>query len=401
LYLCSEELFEMKKTLKFLLGMLGGAAIGTTIVCIFVLLIDGDLSGFHSFSEIKMGKLALSIIYCFLSLAIAVVLNIMLHEAGHLLFGLLSGYKFVSYRAFSFTLMKNQQGHFIWKRFSISGTLGQCLMEPPRDVKPEKLPYFWYNAGGVIVNLLVAIGSVALLRSSHLPMFWECFFFMMAFVATALALINGLPLQSAGLNNDGSNILQLYRHPEKRTDLQHQLLIVAETSKGKRTVEMPAEWFPNPIITDYKETITLATKNNYICWLEDNLRFGEALQEIETLMEHAQEVAQLVRMELGCDWLMLELVVQNRPSQIERINTKQQWDYLQTTSKYSAMRLATLYAWQLIHKHNPEEAEKVFTQLKNNQNSYAFLGEARTAIALVEHIKTIHHGTRTNTESAQ
>ena len=386
----------MNKFLKFVLGMLGGAVIGTAIVAGIVILTDGDLSGFHGFNDVKVGKLILSLFYAFFSLAIAVVINIMLHEAGHLFFGLLTGYKFVSYRAFNITLIKDGQGLFKWKRFSISGTLGQCLMSPPLTIKSEDLPYFWYNAGGVIANLFLATISAIILKAFNLTMFWECFFFMMLFVTIAITLMNGLPLQSAGLNNDGRNILELFHHPEKRSIFRNQLLIAAETSRGKRTVEMPAEWFPNPVITDYKDILTVAAKHNYICWLEDHFRFEEALQEIENLMEYELQVSKLIRMELGCDWLMLVLVSQNRPAQIERINTKQQWDYLQTTSKISATKLVTLYAWQLIHEQNPSEAEKILIHLRENQNDYAFIGEAHTAIALIEHVKELHY--RSGTE---
>ena len=391
----------MKKFLKFVMGLLGGAVIGVAIVLLMVLLIDGNLSGFHDINDVKIGKLGLAICFSFLSMAIAVVLNIMLHEAGHLVFGLLTDYKFVSYRAFSFTLIKDVQGNFKWKKYSISGTLGQCLMEPPRDFKSDNLPYFWYNAGGVIVNILLVIISLVMLKAFDLPMFWECFFFMMMFVGVAIALMNGLPLKTAGLNNDGSNIMELWKHPEKRADMAHQLLIVAETSKGKRTTEMPEEWFPNPTITDFKDLITITTKNNYICWLEDNLRFEEALEETEKVMEHEAEIPQLIRYELGCDWLLLELALHNRPLQIERINTKQQWAYLQSASKYSAQKQATFFAWQLIHENHPAEADKILNDMRANQHNYAFVGEARTAIALMEHIKELYNGTGNDIESAQ
>jgi len=145
----------MKKFLKFVMGLLGGAVIGVAIVLLMVLLIDGNLSGFHDINDVKIGKLGLAICFSFLSMAIAVVLNIMLHEAGHLVFGLLTDYKFVSYRAFSFTLIKDVQGKFKWKKYSISGTLGQCLMEPPRDFKSDNLPYFWYNGPAYVLGVFL------------------------------------------------------------------------------------------------------------------------------------------------------------------------------------------------------------------------------------------------------
>ena len=391
---------EMKNVLKFIGGLLGGAFIGIALVAIIALLVDGDLSGF-SFNSEKASRIGLSLTYCFISLAIAVVVNIMAHEAGHLVFGLMTGYKFLSYRVFNFALTKDEQGKLRWKKYDISGTLGQCLMEPPTDSVYEDIPYFWYNAGGVIANITIAIISLLMLKLFDLTMFWDCFFFMMLFVSFALALVNGLPLKSAGLNTDGSNILIMKQDPEKRGDLKRQLLIVAESSKGERPIEMPEAWFPNPEIIHYTDLFAISTKYNYICWLEDKLQFEEALKEIESIMAHENEIAQFIKMELGCDRLMLELATENRAEVIDSLNNKQLWSYLKSASKYSATKRATLYAWQLIHENNPSEAEKVLNEMRKNQDNYAFKGEARTAIALMEHIKDLHNGTGTNIESAQ
>ena len=43
---------------------------------------------------------------------IAFVLHIIVHEAGHLFLGLLSGYKFISFRVFDFKIMKDENGKF-------------------------------------------------------------------------------------------------------------------------------------------------------------------------------------------------------------------------------------------------------------------------------------------------
>ena len=88
-------------------------------------------------------------------LIVAYFIHILVHESGHLLFGLFTGYKFSSFRIFSFMWIK-QDGKIKLKRHRIAGTAGQCLMTPP-DIKDGKLPYVWYNLGGVILNLAVSI----------------------------------------------------------------------------------------------------------------------------------------------------------------------------------------------------------------------------------------------------
>ena len=56
-------------------------------------------------------------------------LQAILHEGGHLVCGLLSGYRFLSFRVGSFTLLR-QNGRLVLRRFYLPGTGGQCLLEP-------------------------------------------------------------------------------------------------------------------------------------------------------------------------------------------------------------------------------------------------------------------------------
>ena len=78
--------------------------------------------------------------------------QLIIHELGHLIFGLLSGYKFSSFRIGNLMLLKTG-GKLKIKKLKIAGTAGQCLMSPP-DMKDNKMPVIAYNLGGAILNLL-------------------------------------------------------------------------------------------------------------------------------------------------------------------------------------------------------------------------------------------------------
>ena len=104
--------------------------------------------------DLNMTKIAISIACTFAWLIVTAILQFTLHEVGHLLFGLASGFKFSSIRIYKYALVKDHCGFHI-KKFNIQGTGGQCIMTLPEDTDPERVPFFWYNAGGVIVNLLL------------------------------------------------------------------------------------------------------------------------------------------------------------------------------------------------------------------------------------------------------
>ena len=82
-------------------------------------------------------------------------LQAILHEGGHLVCGLLSGYRFLSFRVGSFTLLR-QNGRLVLRRFYLPGTGGQCLLEPPDG---DEVPFRLYNLGGGLANLLSALAA--------------------------------------------------------------------------------------------------------------------------------------------------------------------------------------------------------------------------------------------------
>ena len=80
-------------------------------------------------------------------LILAMVVQIAVHEAGHGVFGALTGYRLVSYRIFSLMWLRDGD-RLRFCRFSLAGTGGQCLMEPPGDDPNSDFPVTLYNLGG-------------------------------------------------------------------------------------------------------------------------------------------------------------------------------------------------------------------------------------------------------------
>ena len=132
----------MKKYLGFILqigiGMLCGVALGI-LAALFLPEMDGPEY----------------LIFTLVGMLVSIFLHIIIHEGGHLVCGLLSGYKFVSFRVGSLMLMKSN-GKYMIKKFHIPGTGGQCLMSPP-DMKDGKIPLVLYNLGGSFINIILGV----------------------------------------------------------------------------------------------------------------------------------------------------------------------------------------------------------------------------------------------------
>ena len=95
-------------------------------VCGFVMVGYLDRYG----ADMSLSRLLLSLVGLFVGMYAAMFFHMIVHEAGHLVFGLLTGYKFSSFRILSFLWQKEDDGLKL-KRLKVAGTAGQCLMAPP------------------------------------------------------------------------------------------------------------------------------------------------------------------------------------------------------------------------------------------------------------------------------
>lgn len=101
----------MKQALKLILSTLFGACIGfgAMVLCI-TFFTETTLSEFFgNMGNIQLSRLLLSCILSLACLILAVFVQIILHEGGHLIFGLATGYRFVSFRVGSLTLIKEKE----------------------------------------------------------------------------------------------------------------------------------------------------------------------------------------------------------------------------------------------------------------------------------------------------
>ena len=168
---------------------------------------------------------------------VTMVLHTIIHEGGHLIFGLLTGYRFLSFRVFSFTLVK-KDGKLVWKKLKVPGTLGQCLMYPPEWKDNEEYPYVWYNLGGGLLNLVFCVLSIPLFFF-HSPLAaWAAGFFV--FTGVIFGITNLVPM-SLGLPNDGKNCLLCAKAKENQKAVYAQLKINAMLSDGAMITDIPED----------------------------------------------------------------------------------------------------------------------------------------------------------------
>ena len=239
--------------------------------------VPAPLGGNHS---VILNALVLLVIFY-----VSVILHLIIHEAGHLVFGLLTGYRFLSFRIYSFTLVK-KDGKMIRKKLKVKGIPGQCLMTPPEWSEEKKYPYVWYNLGGGLLNLLCCLLGVPLFFLQVPFVAWVTGVFV--FSGVILGLSNLIPM-TMGIPNDGKNCLLCKKARENQRAFYLQLKINSMMSDGVAVKDMPAELF---------ELREEAPVNALTCFVQlmkyyRELQKGEAVAAKEALSGLAQNEKRL------------------------------------------------------------------------------------------------------------
>lgn len=310
----------------------------------------------------------------------AFILQTIIHEGGHLVFGLLSGYKFCAFRIFNFMWIRNKEG-IRFKRMSIAGTGGQCLMSPPGLVD-GKMPVLLYNYGGVIMNLIAAAIAGGLAFACRSGSVIHTFLIFLAVIGVAFALLNGLPLKMSAVNNDGRNALDLMKDPEARRAFWIQMKVNELTSRGIRVKDMPKEWFSVPSEQEMQNGITAMLGPLAAGRLMDEQRFAEADALMKRFLEGENGIVGLNRGLLGNDRIYVELIGENRPEALEALKTPEQLRIMRAMKNYLSV-LRTEYTYALLAKKDEENAKKILRLFEKAARTYPYPGEVEAERELV------------------
>ena len=302
----------------------------------------------------------------------AMLLQIIIHEAGHLVFGLLTGYRFSSFRIFNLMLLK-EDGRFRIKNLSIAGTGGQCLMCPP-DLKDGTMPFMLYNFGGAIMNLLAAVISLVLCCVLPAYSVRRIFCALVAVIGFGYALINGLPIRMGAVNNDGRNALDMAESKEAVQAFWVQLKVNEMISKGVRLKDMPDRWFAVPSDESMKNGIAAASAVFACNRLMDQHRFSEADALMTCILSFENGLVDLYRMMLVCDRMYVELITENRSVVLERMRTSEQLK-LMKSMKSNPSVLRTEYVYALLAEKNKAKAQDIEKRFEKSSKSYPYPNE--------------------------
>lgn len=361
---------------------------GRKILSTLVMLLIGVVIGFGGgmyMGETLSSHGVLGLPVWLVAVFLAAYFQIALHEGGHLVFGLLTGYRFSSYRIGSFMWIW-QDGKLRFRRFSLKGTGGQCLMIPP-EMTNGKFPYVLYNLGGSIVNLVSAAIFFGLYLLCRNAVWWFAIFCMaMVMIGAMMALVNGIPMR-LGVDNDGRNAISIGKNPQALRAFWIQMKVNEQIAGGVRLKDMPEEWFGMPADEAMKNSM-VATIAVFACnRMMDQMNFSLAQQTMETLLQKdAAGILPMYRSVLKAELVYCEMIGENRPEIVATLWNQELQQFMKQMQNSPSI-IRTQYAHAVLVERNPFVAEKLQQQFDMVTRKYPHPQEIEAERELMAYAK--------------
>ncbi|MDD6796553.1 MAG: hypothetical protein PUE01_14315 [Clostridiaceae bacterium] len=327
--------------------------------------------------------IAITILY------LAAFLQIIIHEGGHLIFGLISGYKFLSFRIGSFMLVR-KKNKLQLKRFSLMGTGGQCLMDPPEE-KEGSFPYMLYNLGGILNNFIFSV--IAIIFALLLNDFYYFSTFLVAFslIGVAFTLMNGIPLHVGPIDNDGYNALNLGRNNEARKCFWIQMKINALISNGIRLKEISDDLFVIPKAENMNNGLCAAQRAMVCSRAMDKMDFEKAVEIGQAIINDPGEIIPIHKWMVISDMIYCELIGENRKEKIaELYNSKGMKKFFRSFKNYPAV-IRMKYAYELLNNNDLDKAEILLKHFNKISKTYPHECEIEGERELIEYAREIYN----------
>lgn len=308
---------------------------------------------------------------------------IVIHEAGHLVMGLATGYKFISFRIGPFTFIR-ENGRIKLRLFSVMGTAGQCLLMPPETDSPENAPYFLYHLGGGLFNIITAVicGIFMLITDNKTA---DLLLATMAILSLFLGISNLMPMGRASAN-DGTNLYLLKRSPALRRVLYNQLYINGLLYQGVLPRDVPAEYFGD-IADDGKMCVHSCVMPMLQGALAVDVKDFTAAQAKFEYILNDERLIPIYRNECTCELLFCKIMNGASTEEIDELYDKNLKSYVKQMKSTHIAKRRLLYAYYMMFKNDAASAEKEYDAAQKMCKTYPCRGELESELELIEYVK--------------
>ena len=372
----------MKTILRLIGGMLVGACFGLILVIPLIAVIEGESITTVAktiFTKFSLQDVA-QIIWMLIAVMIAFILSVVLHEGGHLVAGLLTGYRFVSFRFLNWTIIR-RNGRLQWGNYELAGTGGQCLMAPP-DRPVDQIDTRWYNAGGVLANLLIVVISALLLWAFDLPAWLDELLVIMIILGLFIGVGNGIPLKMGGVATDGLNLLQLEKDIPGKQFFCNILEFNALNQEGVPYDEMPEHIFALPQPIDWVNSMHVGAALMAATRMIAVHQWEEAYRLLTEAHEHSDEYMELYRLEVE-NMMTQVCIAMGRNDEARQHYSDKVAKRIGRHAPTQSDKLLTKMAVALALENDRPKAEAMLHELETGRDKYIHQGDVALSLDLM------------------
>ena len=288
---------------------------------------------------------------------VGLILNIVFHEGGHLIGGLLTGHSFVSYGVLNLTIVR-ENGKLAVKKYRVAGTGGGVTLSPP-DMKNGTYPYKLYISSGFLVNFLVSAICLSLFfyLAGTAP-FWARAFLVVGVIGAFLGLVTFIPTNDP-LPSDGYFLFNLgkTKNTVMRRGMWSCSRMQALVAEGTRPRDIPTDFFDWVDTGNITDMFVFGAANFQYSYLLDKQELSDARSLMQTLCDNLQGVPEMHKMSCYCELLFHELIGECRQEEIDRLYDKNLKDYIKAAqSEVSVQR--TMYAYARLVSKDADKAKE-------------------------------------------
>lgn len=309
------------------------------------------------------------IINVYLYLTLALLTHIFLHEAAHVIGGVLTGYKVLAIGLFHFQITFLNR-RIALKRYSVPGAAGYCIMVPP-ELKNGTYPFVLTLLGGCLMNFILAIlfGSMLFLKGKSFAFYFYCL--MMTVFGLISTVTNLIPKAGMGASTDGRKLCAMLKSEKERSAFYTLNKVSEALFHGICLKDMPEEWFSVPSDEDMKNHLLSGIGVNTAARMLEQGRTEEADRLIAHFLSIPSGITDSQRYELTCHRLCAEILGENRPAVIEQLYTDKLTAYMKKAGSTITV-MQTQYMYALLVEQSQRKADQVLTKFDKITKRYPF-----------------------------
>lgn len=365
---------RFKRIIRFLVFLIIGIAVGFGL---------GLLIG-YCIKAIPVSFDWIDFAFVLLAFYVSVILHTALHELGHMFSALICGWKFISFMMFGF-LLSFKDGRIHISRYKVPGAMGQCLMLPPDRGDTDSSVSF-YNAGGVLMNLLFTLlaACLAFCCWRSLPYYLTLFLFPFSLTGLYMVLVNAIPMKVGGLPNDGMNIVNLRKDKISTSFFLFSMKAVGAMQNSVRISDIIDRYITDDIVLDYSNPIHVMAVNFDYFRALDLMDFDKAAELMSGIDAHSTVIPGIYKLDFSMEKIFLILIKSDSYGEIDSLLDKDLRLYIDKVASLRPCGLRVRYALALLYERDMAKAENIYNQFEVLCSKYYLPGEVIMERMLVE-----------------